>query len=85
MGVTVTPYKQRVKGIGGCVIAPGNTTYRLANGSRTQAVVVPRSLVFAEPSLRQLIEAPVLTWEEARELGYRAVRSYEEAVAYGLA
>lgn len=81
----MTPHKQRAKRIGGCVIVSGNVTYRLKDGTPKQTVVVPRSFAFAEPSLRRLVESTALSWEDVRALGYRVVRTYEEAVAYGLA
>jgi hypothetical protein len=81
----MSPDKQRAKGIGGCVMAVGNTPYRLKDGAQTHAVVVPVSLVRAEPSLRRFAESLSIPCEEALARGYRLVRSYDEAVAYGLA
>jgi hypothetical protein len=81
----MSPDRQRAKGIGGCVVAIGNTPYRLKDGVQTYAVVVPVSLVRAEPCLRRLAESSSMSCEEARARGYRIVRSYDEAVAYGLA
>ena len=33
--VAMSPDKQRAKGIGGCVVALGNTSYRLKDGVQT--------------------------------------------------
>jgi len=81
----MSPDKQRAKGIGGCVVALGNTSYRLKDGVQTYAVVVPLSLVRAEPCLRRFAESSSITCEEAKARGYRSVRSYDEAAVYGLA
>ena len=77
--------KQPAKGIGGCVMAVGNTPYRLKDGARTHALVVPVSLVRAEPALRRFAESLPMPCEDALARGFRLVRSYDEAVAYGLA
>jgi hypothetical protein len=81
----MSPDKQRAKGIGGCVVALGNTAYRLRDGVQTYAVVVPLSLVRAEPCLRRFAESSSMSCQDAVARGYRIVRSYDEAVAYGLA
>jgi hypothetical protein len=81
----MSPDKQIAKGIGGCVLARGSTLYRLKDGVPTYAVVVPVTLVLAEPCLRRFSEAAAISFEEAAARGYRVVRSYDEAVASGLA
>jgi len=47
--------------------------------------VVPLSLVRAEPCLRRFTDSSSLSCQEAVARGYRIVRSYDDAVVYGLA
>ena len=56
-----------------------------AGPGRTEGVAVPLSLVRAEPCLRRFVECSSIPCAEAAARGYRVVRSYDEAVAYGLA
>ncbi|HJV95377.1 MAG TPA: hypothetical protein VJ608_05040, partial [Albitalea sp.] len=70
---------------GGCVLAPTPNPYRLKNGNWTHHVVVTVSLLRAEPSLRRLSEGTPIACEDAQAQGYRLIRSYDDAVAYGLA
>lgn len=81
----MSPDKRIAKGIGGCVQARGSTLYRLKDGVQTYTVVVPVTLVRAEPCLRRFSEVVTISCEEAAARGYRVVRSYDEAVASGLA
>jgi hypothetical protein len=81
----MTPNKLIVKGIGGCVLAPGPNAYRLKSGAWTHNLAVTVSLLRAEPSLRRLSEGVPIACEEAAEQGYRLVRRYDEAVMHGLA
>ena len=81
----MTPNQQRAKGLGGCVLATGNTSYRLKDGTQTHAVAVPLSLVLAEPCMRKLADVKGVSCEEAATRGYRFVRNYDDAVAYGIA
>lgn len=80
----MSPHKQRARGLGGCVLAAGRTSYRLKNGAETYAVAIPVTLVRAEPCLRRFAESSPLSFEEAMARGYRVLRSYDEAVACGL-
>ena len=80
----MSPDKEIAKGIGGCVLALGNSPYRLKDGAQTYAVAVRVSLLRAEPSLRKLSEAKVISCREAVARGYRLVRNYDEAANYGL-
>jgi hypothetical protein len=81
----MSPNKLSAKGLGGCVLAPGRTPYLLKNGTQTYNVAVTISLLRAEPSLRRLLEATAVACDEATALGYRLVRSYDDAVTHGLA
>ena len=81
----MTPNKQAAKGIGGCVLVPSPSAYRLKSGTWTHKLAVTVSLLRAEPSLRRLSEGIPITCEEAVAQGYRLVRRYDEAVMYGLA
>jgi hypothetical protein len=83
--LVMTPNKQVAMGIGGCVLVPGSVAYRLANGTSTHKLAVTVSLLWAEPSLRRRSEGISIGCEEAAALGYRLVRSYDDAVTYGLA
>ena len=83
--VAMSPEKLTAKGIGGCVVALGNTPYLLKDGVQTHAVVVPVTLVCAEPCLRRFAESSAISYEEAKARGYRVIRSYHDAVTYGLA
>ena len=80
----MSPIKQTAMGIGGCVLVPGGSLYRLKSGTQTYMVAVPVSLLRAEPSLRRLSEATRMSCEEAATLGYQRVRSYDDAVMHGL-
>lgn len=80
----MSPIKQTAMGIGGCVVVPGNSLYRLKNGTQTYMVAVTVSLLHAEPSLRKLSEATRISCEDATALGYRRIRSYDDAVMHGL-
>lgn len=80
----MSPIKQTAMGIGGCVLVPGGSLYRLKSGTQTYMVAVTVSLLRAEPSLRRLSEATRMSCEEAATLGYRRVRSYDDAVMHGL-
>lgn len=81
----MSPDKQIAKGLGGCVLARGSAPYRLKDGVQTYAVAVPVSLLLAEPCLRRFSEAAAISCDEASARGYRVIRSYGEAVAFGLA
>jgi hypothetical protein len=81
----MTPNKQVVLGIGGCVLVPGSAAYQLADGSWTRKLAVTVSLLRAEPSLRKLSEGIPIGCEEAAAQGYRLVRRYDDAVMHGLA
>jgi hypothetical protein len=81
----MSPYKQRALGISDCRLALGGSVYPLRDGSETRHLAVPVSLLHAEPSLRRHFEAMAISPEEALEMGYRFVRSYDEAMTYGLA
>ena len=52
----MSPNKLSAKGIGGCVLVPGGSHYRLKDGTQTYHVAVTVSLLHAEPSLRRLSE-----------------------------
>lgn len=80
----MTPLKQHVFGIGGFRLAAGGTSYQLNDGTSTRDLAVTVSLLLAEPSLRKLYEAVAISSERAAAMGYRFVRTYDEAVAYGL-
>lgn len=80
----MTPLKQSVKGLGGCVLAPTPTAYRLKNGHWTHHVAVTISLLRAEPSLRRLLEGTPIACEDAVAQGYRVARRYDDAVMHGL-
>jgi hypothetical protein len=84
MGQAMSPNKQTAMGIGGCVLAPGGSLYKLRNGTSTYNVAVTVSLLRAEPSLRRLSEAKHIACDQATALGYRLVRSYDDAVMHGL-
>ena len=81
----MSPNKLSAKGLGGCVLVPGSSLYRLKDGTQTYNVVVTVSLLRAEPSLRRLSEAAPVPCDKAAALGYRLVRSYDDAVMHGLA
>jgi hypothetical protein len=71
-------------GIAGCVLVPGRDAYRLTNGTWTHKLAVTVSLLRAEPSLRRLSEDIPIACKDAAAQGYKLVRSYDDAVAYGL-
>ena len=81
----MTPIKLSAKGLGGCVLVPGGSLYRLKNGRQTYDVAVTVSLLRAEPCLRRLPEVTPIACDEAIALGYQLVRSYDDAVVHGLA
>lgn len=80
----MSPIKQAARGIGGCVVVPGGSLYRLKNGTQTYNVAISVSLLRAEPSLRKLSEATRMACDEATAQGYRLARSYDDAVMHGL-
>jgi hypothetical protein len=80
----MSPNKLSAKGLGGCVLAPGGSLYRLKDGTQTCNVAVTVSLLCAEPSLRKLSEATPIACDKATALGYRLVRSYDDAITHGL-
>jgi hypothetical protein len=80
----VTPHKERHVGIAGCRLVGSTSPYRLRDGSTTTHLAVPMSLLLAEPSLRQWKESQPIDYETAIARGYRMIRSYDDAVAYGL-
>ena len=79
----MSPIKQTARGIGGCVVVPGGSVYELKNGTQTCNVAITVTLMRAEPSLRKLSEATPIACKEATALGYRLVRSYDDAVMHG--
>ena len=81
----MSPLKLAVRGLAGCVLAPSAATYPLRDGTPTHRVAITVSLLLAEPCLRRFAEGPQIACEQAAALGYRMVRSYADAVAYGLA
>jgi len=80
----MSPNKLSAKGLGGCVLASGRSLYRLKDGTQTYKVAVTVSLLRAEPSLRRLSETAPMACDEAAALGFRMVRSYDDAVTHGL-
>jgi len=80
----MTPYKERLLGIAGCRLVAGSTPYRLRDGTTTTYLAMSVSLLIAEPSLRHWQEGQRIDWETAVQRGYRFIRSYDDAVAYGL-
>jgi len=80
----MSPIKERFVGIAGCRLISGASAYQLKNGMSTFHVAVTVSLLFAEPCLRGRHEATSIRCEDAAVQGYRFVRSYDDAVAYGL-
>ena len=83
--VIMSPEKLIAKGIGGCVLALGNSSYQLTDGEQTNAVAVPVTLVRAEPCLRRFAESSAISCAAATARGYKIIRSYDDAVAHGLA
>ena len=81
----MSPHKQRVMGIAGCRLATGRSPYLLKDGRSTYELAVTVSLLFAEPSLRRWQEGRPIDCEAAAMQGYQVVRSYDDAVQYGLA
>ena len=81
----MSPNKLFAKGLGGCILAPGRSPYRLENGTQTFDVAITVSLLLAEPALRKRPEGSPIACEEAMALGYRLVRSYADAVMHGIA
>ena len=80
----VTPNKERHVGIAGCRLVAGSSPYRLRDGTTTTQLALPVSLLLAEPSLRRWRESQPIDYETAVQRGYRIIRSYDDAVAYGL-
>ena len=80
----MSPNKQRAHGIAGCRLVPGQSPYRLRDGTWTAHMAVTVSLLLAEPSLRRWQEGAPIDCETAAQKGYRFVRTYDDAVAYGL-
>jgi hypothetical protein len=80
----MSPNKHIAKGIGGCVLVPGPSTYPLRSGASTHLVAVTVSLLWAEPSLRRLPESAPIRCDDAAAQGYRIVRRYEDAITHGL-
>jgi hypothetical protein len=81
----VTPHKERHVGIAGCRLVAGSSPYRLRDGTITTHLALPVSLLLAEPSLRRWKESQPIDYQTALARGYRFIRSYDDAVAYGLA
>jgi hypothetical protein len=66
-------------------LRPGaGSLYRLKDGTQTCNVAVTVSLLRAEPSLRRLSEATPIACDKATALGFRLVRSYDDAIMHGL-
>jgi hypothetical protein len=82
--IAVTPFKERTVGIAGCRLVAGGSPYRLRDGSATVHLALPVSLMLAEPSLRRWRESQPIDHDTAVLRGYRFIRSYDDAVAYGL-
>jgi hypothetical protein len=81
----MTPDKQRSMGLFGCRLVSGGSRYRLPDGSFTVHLAVPVSLLLAEPALRRWQqEGELVDCRDAEQRGYRFVRTYDDAVAYGL-
>lgn len=80
----MTPDKQRYMGIAGCRLVAGGSPYRLRDGTTTVNMALPVSLLLAEPSLRRWRESQPIDYDTAVLRGYRFIRSYDDAVAYGL-
>ena len=80
----VTPHKERFVGIAGCRLVGGSGPYRLRDGTTTTHMAVPVSLLLAEPSLLRWKESQPIDYETALVRGYKFIRSYDDAVAYGL-
>ena len=74
----------RFRKIAGCRLAASRSPYHLKDGRSTYDVAVTVSLLLAEPSLRRWQEGVPISCEAAAFQGYQVVRSYEEAVMYGL-
>ena len=81
----MSPVKLFAHGLAGCRLGGGAGSYELADGSLTNVFAVPVSLLFAEPCLRRFLGAELISTESAKAKGYRIVRSYDDAVASGLA
>jgi hypothetical protein len=81
----MAPTKQRALGIDGCRLVPAAAPYPLKDGKATQLVAVTHSLLLAEPCLKRFTEAQPIATEAALDRGYLLVRSYDDALAAGLA
>ena len=82
--VAMSPTKERFVGIAGCRLAIGDSSYRLKDGTLSPGIAVTVSLLFAEPCLGRFREGTPISCEVAAAQGYRVVRSYDDAVMYGL-
>ena len=80
----MTPMKERTVGIAGCRLVAAASPYRLRDGTTTVHLALPVSLMLAEPSLRRWKESQPIDYDTAVLRGYRFIRSYDDAVAYGL-
>ena len=80
----MTPFKERTVGIAGCRLVSGGSAYRLRDGTTTVRLALPVSLMLAEPSLRRWKESQPIDCDTAVLRGYRFIRSYDDAIAYGL-
>jgi hypothetical protein len=80
----MSPDKQQARGIAGCRLVPGMHEYKLNDGTPTVRLAVTVSLLLAEPSLRRWQEGQPIDCKDAVSRGYRFVRSFDDAVAYGL-
>ena len=80
----MNPLKERYVGIAGCRLVAGSSPYRLKDGTTTVHMALPLSLLLAEPALRRWQEGQPIDCETAVMRGYRFIRSYDDAVAYGL-
>ena len=81
----MSPVKLFAHGLAGCRLGGGSGSYALADGSLSNVFAVPVSLLFAEPCLRRLVGAQLISTESAKAKGYRIVHSYDDALASGLA
>ena len=81
----MSPVKLFAHGLAGCSLVEGSGTYLLADRSPTNVVAVNVSLLFAEPCLHRLLRGELISTELAKARGYRIIRSYDDAVAWGLA
>ena len=80
----MSPSKERFVGIAGCRLARGGASYRLKDGTSAPGIAVTVTLLLAEPCLGRFREGTPISCEAAAAQGYRVVRSYDDAVMYGL-